>query len=118
VNQFTATSVSVDSCNPLVITEPVVLPFAFMQSLQIARLRSELGISRADMARFVGVSEATVVRWESRKDPSEPHGLQAVLLRAIADAASGHPVKDIARMVRLSGASHADAMITLLDAAG
>ena len=89
-----------------------------MQAQHIAKLRSRLAVSRADLARFVGVSEATVVRWESRRNASEPHGLQAVLLSAVWDAASGAPVQDVARTVRLSGVTHSEAIITLLDAAG
>ena len=89
-----------------------------MHDVQIGRLRHQLALSRSDLARFVGVSEATVVRWESSRDSAEPHGLQAVLLSAMADAAIGRPAHEVTRTVRLSGVSHSEAIITLLDAAG
>jgi hypothetical protein len=64
------------------------------------------------------VSEATVVRWESDAGVTEPKGLQAVLLRTLADAASAHPSGQIGRMVRSCGVDHRVALRSLLDAAG
>ena len=81
-------------------------------------MRKHLGLSRSELARFLGVSEATVVRWESEDDASEPKGLQAVLLQAISDAAGHHPPRDIARAVRSCGLDHREALKTLLAAAG
>ncbi len=81
-------------------------------------MRKHLGLSRSELARFLGISEATVVRWESEDDASEPKGLQAVLLQAISDAANQHPPRDIARAVRRCGLDHREALKTLLTAAG
>jgi transcriptional regulator with XRE-family HTH domain len=80
-------------------------------------LRKSLGLSRAEFARFLGVSEATVVRWESEEAVTEPRGLQAVLLRVIADAAARHPSRDVARVLRSCGLDHRTALQTLLAAA-
>ena len=81
-------------------------------------LRRTLGLSRSELARFLGVSEATIVRWESDDAVSEPRGLQAVLLRAIEDAASLQPPAAVARTVRQCGLNHREALKTLLAAAG
>jgi transcriptional regulator with XRE-family HTH domain len=86
--------------------------------MEIRRLRKSLGLSRAEFARFLGVSEVTVARWESSDNLSEPKGLQAVLLRAVADAAAAHPTGHIARLVRSCGMNHRVALKSLLDAAG
>jgi DNA-binding transcriptional regulator YiaG len=83
----------------------------------IRQLRLDLGLSRAHLARFLGVSEATVVRWESQAAITEPRGLQAVLLRTLQDAASSHPREQIGRLVRSCGVDHRMALRTLLDAA-
>jgi DNA-binding transcriptional regulator YiaG len=80
-------------------------------------LRKMLGVSRSEFARFLGVSEATVVRWESKERVTEPKGLQAVLLRAIADATTIHTPKEIARVVRSCGLDHRTALEQLLVAA-
>ena len=84
----------------------------------VRELRERLGLSRADLARFLGVSEATVVRWESDASVTEPRGLPAVLLRALADAASQRPPREVARTVRSCGLDHRAALKTLLAAAG
>ena len=84
----------------------------------ILRLRSNLGLSRAEFARFLGVSEATVVRWESDAAATEPKGLQAVLLSALYDAANYHGYESVAQIVRSCGLDHRVALRTLLHAAG
>lgn len=89
-----------------------------MLTLQIRRLRNTLGLSRAEFARFLGVSEATVVRWESDEASTEPRGLQAMLIRALSDALLRQPSPDVARVVRARGVSHREAVKTLLDLAG
>ena len=81
-------------------------------------MREALGLSRSELARFLGVSEATVVRWESSEAVSEPRGLQAVLLQAIHDAATAQPAIAVARTVRQCGMNHREALKTLLAAAG
>ena len=84
----------------------------------ILELRRRLGLSRCELARFLGVSEATVVRWEHQATVSEPRGVQAVLLRALADAAVQRPLPELARSVRSCGVDHRAALQTLLEAAG
>jgi DNA-binding transcriptional regulator YiaG len=85
---------------------------------RIRELREKLGLSRAHLARFLGVSEATVVRWESDAAVTEPKGLQAVLLRTLEDAAKAHPSTQIGRVVRSCSVDHRVALRSLLDAAG
>jgi transcriptional regulator with XRE-family HTH domain len=82
---------------------------------QIRSLRRILGLSRSELSRFLGVSEATVVRWESDRTASEPKGLQAILLATLADAAASHPPAVVGRVVRSCGWDHRDALKTLLD---
>jgi len=89
-----------------------------MFASDIRRLRTSLALSRAEFARFLGVSEATVFRWESDAATTEPRGLQAVLLRALADALGDHPPTDIARVVRSSGMDHRSGLKSLLEMAG
>ena len=80
-------------------------------------IRTRLRLSRAEFARFFGVSEATVTRWESDEAVSEPSGLQAILLRAVMDALGARPPESIARVVRSCGIDHRAALAELLRAA-
>lgn len=89
-----------------------------MIGIDVRALRKMLGLSRSEFGRFLGVSEATIVRWESDEAVTEPKGLQAVLLRAIADAASNRSPRDVARLVRSCGMDHRSALQELLAAAG
>jgi DNA-binding XRE family transcriptional regulator len=89
-----------------------------MLMINVRSLRHDLALSRSDFSRFLGVSEATVVRWESNDPVSEPRGLPAVLLHAIADALARHPTHDVARVVRSCGVNHRSALQQLLAAAG
>jgi transcriptional regulator with XRE-family HTH domain len=84
--------------------------------MRVRRLRDELGLSRGELARFLGVSEATVTRWESSDAPSEPKGLSAVLLRCMLDALMRHSPRDVARIVRSCGVDHRAALQDLLRA--
>ena len=77
--------------------------------LKRRRLRFNLGLSRSEFARFLGVSDATVVRWEADDSASEPKGLE--------DAVGQHPTQEIASLVRSCGLDHRSALRTLLDAA-
>jgi transcriptional regulator with XRE-family HTH domain len=86
--------------------------------MEIRRLRKSLGLSRNEFARFLGVSEVTVARWETSQNLTEPKGLQAVLLRAVSDAARAHSTTHVAGLVRSSGTDHRAALRSLLDAAG
>jgi DNA-binding transcriptional regulator YiaG len=81
---------------------------------EIRQLRTNLRLSRSELARFLGVSEPTVVRWESDRSVTQPKGLQAVLLQALADAMTEHTLQEVARIVRSCGINHRDALRTLL----
>jgi len=52
-------------------------------SCQVRYLRGTLSASRPQVARLLGVSEATVVRWEDAAKDATPHGVQAVILRRL-----------------------------------
>jgi DNA-binding XRE family transcriptional regulator len=91
---------------------------AIVQPSQIRQLRQKLALSRAHLARFLGVSEATVVRWESDAGVTEPKGLQSVLLRTLADAANAQPPAQVGRTVRSCAVDHRVALRSLLDAVG
>jgi transcriptional regulator with XRE-family HTH domain len=82
----------------------------------VVDLRKSLRLSRAEFSRFLGVSEATVVRWESKDSVTEPRGLQAVLLGAISDAVATHSAQEVTRLVRSSGLDHRSALQRLLAA--
>lgn len=87
-----------------------------MRGTEIRSLRECLRLSRADLARFLGVSEATIVRWESADALSEPRGLQMLLLRAIAGAQNHQLPQDVARVVRSCTLNHGLAIQKLLEA--
>lgn len=54
---------------------------------EIRSLRESLSLSRPQLARFLGVSEVTIVRYEA-PDGSAPRGMTATLLAALRDAAA------------------------------
>jgi len=86
-----------------------------LEVVDVFQMRSGLGLSRAEFARFFGVSEATVVRWESDRGLAEPKGLQAVLLSAVSDAAKRHGGERVARVLRSCSLDHRKALRALLD---
>ena len=86
-------------------------------NMRVRELRQELAISRAVFARFLGVSEATIARWESSDTTSEPRGLSAVLLHCLADACRHRPPREVARIVRSCAVDHRAALRELLCAA-
>lgn len=85
-----------------------------MMEIDIRLLRTGLGLSRADLARFLGVSEATLIRWEADVAVSRPRGLPAVMLKALNDVASNQPSQRVARLVRSSSINHMSAIRDLL----
>ena len=87
-----------------------------LRSENIAVLRQQLHLSRSEFARFLGVSEATIVRWEVKDGVSEPKGLQAVLIRAIRDAMTSESPSEVARLIRGCGLDHRAALRRLLAA--
>lgn len=80
---------------------------------KIAQLRERLRLSRASLARFLGVSEMTVVRWENGTD-SSPRGLQLVVLQALESASERHGADTVGRLVKDSSADLGDAIHRLL----
>lgn len=86
-----------------------------MWDTDIRGLRDVLGLSRAELARFLGVSEPTVVRWESNRRASEPRGLPAMLLSALAEAAREADGTHVKRLVCRCDLNHRAAVKALLD---
>jgi transcriptional regulator with XRE-family HTH domain len=80
---------------------------------QVRSLRSDLGVSRADLARFVGVSQITVIRWESGGG-SSPRGVSLVLLVAIQQAFARTTRQALSHLVRTGPMNHALAIRDLL----
>lgn len=85
-----------------------------MTGQEIRAFRSKLALSRTDLARFLGVSEATVARWESADPITEPKGLQAILLQLLEDALESQEPHEVGRLVRLCGVDYRSAMRGLL----
>ena len=85
-----------------------------MMLRSVKRLRATLGVSRAEFSRFLGVSEATVFRWESDKTSSDPRGLQALLLQSLEDALASQSSSAVARIVRTCGIDHRAALREVL----
>ncbi len=77
-------------------------------------MRQSLALSRVELSRFLGVSEATVARWEASERPSEPRGLQAFLLELLADAHDAKGAVEVARLVRRGGIDYRSSLSTLL----
>ena len=86
--------------------------------MEVRKLRGQLGVSRAVLARFLGVSEATITRWESGGAISEPRGLSAVLIRCLADASANASPEEVARVVHSCTVDHRAALMQLLQLAG
>jgi putative transcriptional regulator len=59
--------------------------------IRLRRLRKRLGISQEALARLLGVSFATVNRWESDATTSEPRGVVLVLLQALEEGVQREP---------------------------
>ena len=87
-----------------------------MRGIQIRLLRSRLKLSRPELARFLGVSEATTVRWEAESGVTAPKGLPALLLHALAELEQHYTSEEIAAIVRSSSVNHRASLKRLLDA--
>jgi DNA-binding XRE family transcriptional regulator len=85
-----------------------------MQPDQVRSLRSKLDVSRADLARFVGVSHATAVRWELEGGGHAPRGVSLVLLVALQQALARSPARELSQLVSNSQTNHALAIQELL----
>jgi transcriptional regulator with XRE-family HTH domain len=83
---------------------------------QIAQLRDRLRLSRASLARFLGVAEMTVVRWENGSD-SSPRGLQLVVLQALDAATGRHGADVVGRLVKDGAADLGEALRKLFELA-
>ncbi len=83
---------------------------------QIAQLRDRLRLSRAILARFLGVAEMTVVRWENGSD-SSPRGLPLVVLQALDNACGLHGAEEVGRLVKNGSADLSEALHKLFDLA-
>lgn len=70
-----------------------------MDTLKSQVIRSQLGLTRADWARALGVAERTVVRWED--EGADPGGIACEVMRGIANALEAG--EDPARMGRRVG---------------
>lgn len=62
---------------------PPLGTFVVVTFTRLRRLRTRLGLSQEALARLLGVSFATVNRWESDSATSEPRGVILVLLQAL-----------------------------------
>ena len=80
---------------------------------EIARLRARLKLSRAALARFLGVTEMTVIRWESG-DHSSPRGLQLLLLQALDRARARADDETLGRLVNEAAVAPGPAMQRLM----
>jgi putative transcriptional regulator len=58
---------------------------------RLRRLRTRLGLSQEALARLLGVSFATVNRWESDKQASGPRGVVLVFVQALEAASHSDP---------------------------
>ncbi len=87
---------------------------------EVRMLRSELRLSRAELARFLGVSDVTVFRWETvdpKQSKSRPHGLVLTVLRAIRDATDKQGPGVVSRLVREGVLEQRAALIRLFGVA-
>ena len=62
---------------------PRLATFDCVTANQLRRLRTRLGLSQEALARLLGVSFATVNRWESQSATSEPRGMILVVLQGL-----------------------------------
>jgi transcriptional regulator with XRE-family HTH domain len=79
----------------------------------ISRLRSRLKLSRAALARFLGVTEMTIIRWESGEQ-SSPHGLQLLLLQSLERARERADDETLGRLVNEAAVAPGPAIQRLL----
>jgi len=90
---------------------------------EFAQLRQQLELPRSVVARFLCVSEMTIVRWEAdapaggATSATTPHGLALVVLNAIAAASAIHGVTHVARVVRDGVVDHAGALRAIFNLA-
>jgi len=80
---------------------------------EVLGLRKSLGLSRSELSRFLGVSDITVVRWETG-DGSSPRGLPQLVLQRLSVAIAHHSPQQIAQLVRSGAVDAGAALQTLL----
>jgi DNA-binding XRE family transcriptional regulator len=86
-----------------------------VNGLDVAALRAELRLSRSMLARFVGVSDATVVRWERKG--AQPRGLVLLLLGTLARATAAAGAATTRRIVKDGVGALGPAWLRLFNAA-
>jgi DNA-binding XRE family transcriptional regulator len=87
-----------------------------MAPKELQVLRDKLGLSRAALARFLGVAEMTVVRWESG-DATTPKGLVLTVLTAVHIALENHGGTAVTRIIRESAVDHGRGLRALFELA-
>lgn len=75
-----------------------------MTATEVTDLRKSLKVSRAVLARFLGVSEMTVIRWE--KAAQVPQGLPLLTLYALSKAIQRSTVVQVRGYVREMASVH------------
>lgn len=79
-------------CDRICLTRPLasckILP---MTGERLRSLRHRLGLSQEGLARLLGVSFASVNRWESVRGVSGPHGTVFLVLLALEQAVAVEP---------------------------
>jgi len=82
-------------------------------SAERSDLRARLNVSRPHLARFLGVSEGTVVRWE-KESHTEPEGLALLVLSALDEATQKVGISDVQWILTQSTYAHRMALSRLL----
>jgi transcriptional regulator with XRE-family HTH domain len=82
---------------------------------RVAELRGDLRLSRSALARFLGVSDATVIRWE--KDGGKPRGIVLLVLQAVERCATAQGFDATRRIVLDGQGSRGPALARLFEGA-
>jgi DNA-binding XRE family transcriptional regulator len=83
---------------------------------ELRSLRDSLHLSRAALARFLGVAEITILRWEQGADTS-PKGLVLTVLRALQAATLAAGPATVARLVQDGAQDQVEALHRLFELA-
>lgn len=73
-----------------------------MEPAEVLKVRTQLGLSRPQLARFLQVAEVSIVRWES-EEGSSPRGMAATMLAALRSAIEREGAEGVRRAVLSSG---------------
>lgn len=90
-----------------------------MKPHEIYDLRTDIGVSQPALAHFLGVSTATIVRWEDEDDARQytAKGLQLVLLYALLSLAERESAPAAGDVVRTAQRDHTRALTALFTGA-